>query len=88
MGRVFFVGLVLLVLPTVIWVAWQYRGAGLRPVGFLQQRLRAAPWPWLLGIGLIMAIAALLLAGSFDKANCERVPSQYVDGKLIEAHCR
>jgi hypothetical protein len=31
---------------------------------------------------------ALLLTGSFDKRQCERVPAQFVDGKLIEAHCR
>jgi hypothetical protein len=88
MGRVALIGLLLLALPTALWVGWQYRDRALRPVGFLNRRLRAAPWPWLLGSGLALAIAVLLLAGSFDKQACERVPSQYIDGKLIEAHCR
>ncbi len=88
MGRVAFIGLLLLVLPTAAWLAWQYRGTALRPVGFLQQRLRVAPWPVLVGSGLALAIVALLLVGSFDKRQCERVPSQFIDGKLVEAHCR
>jgi hypothetical protein len=88
MSRVALVGLLLLVLPTVLWLAWQYRARALRPVGYLQMRLRAAPWVWLVGIGLTLAILALVLTGSFDKEDCQRVPSQFVDGKLIEAHCR
>jgi hypothetical protein len=88
MGRVALIGILLLVLPTVLWLGWQYRRPGLRPVGYLKIRLRAAPWPWLVGCGLALAIVALLLTGSFDKRQCERVPAQFVDGKLIEAHCR
>jgi len=87
MSRVAFIGLVLFVLPTLLWVAWQYRARAIRPVGYLQMRLNAAPWVWLVGIGLVLAIVALVLTGSFDKKDCKRVPSQYVDGKLIEAHC-
>ncbi len=88
MGRVAFIGILLAIAPSLLWIAWQYRGTALRPVGFLQQRLRAAPWPWLVGIGLTLAIVALLLTGSFDKRACDRVPSQFIDGKLVEAHCR
>ncbi|MEO8558984.1 MAG: hypothetical protein ABI439_07970 [Rhodospirillales bacterium] len=88
MSRVAFIGLLLALLPTLLWIAWQYRARALRPVGYLEMRLRAAPWVWLVGSGLALAIAALVLTGSFDKKDCQRVPSQYVDGKLIEAHCK
>lgn len=94
MGRLIVLLLVLFVMPMAVWFGvrlWRARrsiaGQTLEaPVA--QEALREAPWTWLVAIGLVLAVIAVLAFGVLDQRDCMPVPTQMIDGELVPAHCK
>jgi len=86
MGRVLLILLALFAAPTAAWFAWRWLK---RPSQQADAALRwqDAPWMWLILGGLVISVAAVLVYGVSEKQDCHPVATQWVDGKLVPAHC-
>lgn len=94
MGRLIVLLLVLFAAPMAVWFGvrlWRARkniaGQTLESPQ-AQEALREAPWTWLVTIGLVLAVIAVLAFGILDQRDCMPVPTQMIDGKLVPAHCK
>lgn len=88
MTRHFLTILLPFVAPTIAYIVWVYfrqeqedaeaQGRNLPP-------WQELPWFWLVSLGSILVIAALIFFGSVDGAatDTEYRPARYEDGKLI-----
>ncbi len=92
MGRVVLLLIILFAAPMAVWFGWRWwrrrDGAGAVAAPPPAERWQDAPWTWLVGIGLVLAVAAVLAFGVLDERDCDPVPTQMIDGKLVPAHCR
>ncbi|MGE0657894.1 MAG: hypothetical protein AB7F36_04890 [Reyranellaceae bacterium] len=94
MGRVVLLLLILFAAPMAVWFGWRWwRRRGQADVADLApattaERWQDAPWTWLVGIGLALAVVAVLGFGVLDERDCDPLPTQIIDGKLVPAHCR
>ncbi len=71
-----------LLLPSILYFAYVALARG-EP-----REARAAPWFWLAGSGLLLAIAALILVSSLEGAEPGSVyhPPREVDGRIVPGH--
>ena len=91
MGRLILILLLLLAAPALVWFAWRWlrrpkpMADALPPT---PERWQDAPWMWLILIGLAICILAVFGFGITEQGDCEPVPTQVIDGKLVPAHCK
>jgi TRAP-type C4-dicarboxylate transport system permease small subunit len=88
MGRLILILLAVFAAPAVAWFAWRWLQ---RPAKQAEPapplRWQDAPWMWLVLIGLALSVAAVLGFGVWEQRDCQPVPTQVIDGKLVPAHC-
>ena len=88
MGRLILILLAVFAAPAVAWFAWRWLqrpNKQAEPTPPL--RWQDAPWMWLVLIGLVLSVAAVLGFGVWEQRDCNPVPTQVIDGKLVPAHC-
>ena len=75
-----------LLLPTLLYLLWLV--AARRALPAAPGPWRALPWPWLLGVGLVLAAAMLYLIGTRIGGSPQGVyvPPQYIDGRVVPGH--
>lgn len=75
-----------LLLPTLVYFLW-LMAAQRAPLG-AAAHWRAVPWPWLVGIGLLLVAAMLYFIGTRIGGSPMGiyVPPQYIDGKVVPGH--
>ena len=88
MGRLILILLAVFAAPALAWFAWHWLprpkkdGEPAPPL-----RWQDAPWMWLILIGLALSVATVLGFGIWEQGDCQPVPTQMIDGKLVPAHC-
>jgi nicotinamide riboside transporter PnuC len=88
MGRLILILLAVFAAPALVWFAWRWlqrpkkESEALPPL-----RWQDAPWMWLILIGLVLSVATVLGFGIWEQSDCDPVPTQMIDGKLVPAHC-
>lgn len=88
MGRLILILLALFAAPAVVWFAWRWlKQRKPAPEATPAERWQDAPWMWLILIGTVACVAAVLAFGVLEKRDCHPVPTQVIDGKLVPAHC-
>ncbi len=90
MGRLVLILLILFAAPALIWFAgrWLRRPRPQADAPLPPERWQDAPWMWLILIGLAICVVAVFGFGITEKRDCDPVPTQMIDGKLVPAHCR
>jgi hypothetical protein len=75
-----------LLLPTILYVVWLV--AARRMPLASSGRWRTLPWPWLAGIGVLLAAAMLYIidARIGGSAQGVYVPPQWIGGKIVPGH--
>ncbi|MGO8916744.1 MAG: DUF6111 family protein [Stellaceae bacterium] len=75
-----------LLLPTVLYLLW-LAAAQRMPLAAPAQ-WRALPWPWLVGIGLVLVAAMLYFLGTRVGGSPQGVyvPPQYIGGHVVPGH--
>ena len=90
MGRLILILVALLAAPAVAWFAWRWLR---RPKAMpdapppTPERWQDAPWMWLILIGLAICVVAVFGFGITEQRDCDPIPTQVIDGKLVPAHC-
>lgn len=88
MGRLILILLALFAAPAALWFAWRWlKRPKPVPEATPPERWQDAPWMWLILIGMVACVAAVLAFGVLEKRDCHPVPTQVIDGKLVPAHC-
>jgi hypothetical protein len=73
--------LVPLVLPTALYVLWAMTLGRHAPSG------RRAPWPWLAGAGVVLAVAVLVTVAETSGSRDGRyVPPHEENGQIVPGH--
>ena len=85
MIRIVIENLLLLLLPTLIYVAWVYL-TGKTKSG--RHTLSDAPFVWLFLSGLVLAISVLLFFGTLEGGSPGQAyrPPEFRDGKIVPGH--
>lgn len=75
-----------LLLPTAVYLLWVVAVQRV-PFGASAQ-WRALPWPWLVGIGVVLVAAMLYVLGTRvgGPPLGIYVPPQYIDGQVVPGH--
>lgn len=72
-------------LAYIIWIHFRQEQEDAAAQGRTLPRWQEFPWVWLVSLGSVLVIAAVVLFGAFDGANRDNEyrPARYEDGKLI-----
>jgi hypothetical protein len=75
-----------LLLPTLLYLLWLVVAQRV-PLGG-PGPWRALPWPWLVGIGLVLVAAMLYFIGTRVGGSPQGVyvPPRYIDGEVVPGH--
>ena len=75
-----------LLLPTLLYLLWLVVAQRV-PLGG-PGLWRALPWPWLVGIGLVLVAAMLYFIGTRVGGSPQGVyvPPRYIDGEVVPGH--
>jgi hypothetical protein len=88
MARLILILLALFAAPALVWFAGRWllhRNSTAQPAE--AERWQDAPWMWLVLIGLAICVVAVFAFGILEPRDCQPVPTQMIDGKLVPAHC-
>lgn len=100
MGRLVLIIMIAFALPPACWFAWRWLQArreraaveaAAPPIPGEALRWQEAPWLWLIVTGLALSLAAVIgfsALTDYGDDNCQPVPAQTVDGRLVPAHCK
>lgn len=86
MTRILLTVVLPLLLPTLLYLLWLL--AAQRASLAAPAQWRALPWPWLVGIGLVLVAAMLYFIGTRvgGEAQGVYVPPRYIDGRIVPGH--
>jgi Family of unknown function (DUF6111) len=75
-----------LLLPTLLYVLWLVAAQRVPLAG--SAAWRALPWPWLLGVGIVLAALTLYVIGARIGGSPvgHYVPPQWIGGKIVPGH--
>ena len=86
MTRVFLTIALPLLAPTLLYLLWLVATERAPITG--PESWRALPWPWLLGVGVVLAALLLyvVMVGLGGPVQGTYVPPRYIDGRVVPGH--